>query len=91
MLRDSCNITLNTQAQNSKESVMGMLGNKELTTAYAEALEHVQHLFNRLRSKNKITESCKDCPLINEVETLKLLFKEEQFKQTEEQIGYKLT
>lgn len=56
--------------------------------AYGDALEHLEEIFNRLFLKRKLEESCKTCPLIEEIEKMRLLVKDQQFEQIERELGY---
>jgi hypothetical protein len=55
---------------------------------YADALERVEKLFNQLFIKQKITEKCKACVLIGEIEKMRLLVKDEQTETRDEELGY---
>jgi len=56
--------------------------------AYIDALEHVLIIFNRLFLKKKLHESCKNCKFVEEIEKLRLLIRDKQFEQIEQEIGY---
>jgi hypothetical protein len=55
---------------------------------YAESLEHVELIFNRLCAKKKLGEGCRGCPFLDEVIKLRLLVKSDQFEQIERELGY---
>jgi hypothetical protein len=58
--------------------------------AYADSLEHIEEIFNRLCLKHRLEEKCKECPFLDEVEKLRLLIKNQQFAQVERELGYNL-
>ena len=58
--------------------------------AYADVIEQLQRIYNRLFVKKRLCENCRDCPLLVEMDKLKALVKEDQFDQMEKQLGYYL-
>jgi len=67
-----------------------MLDRKTYQKAYSDALEHVLVIFNRLCLKGKLREECRDCKLVEEIEKLRLLIKDREYEQIEQEIGYTL-
>jgi hypothetical protein len=58
--------------------------------AYSDVIEQLQRIFNRLFAKKRLCESCRDCPLMVEMDKLKELVKDDQFDQMEKELGYYL-
>lgn len=67
-----------------------MLDRKTYQKAYSDALEHVLVIFNRLCLKGKLADECRRCKLVEEIEKLRLLIKDREYKQIEQEIGYML-
>jgi len=73
-----------------EEASSYMLDRKTYQKAYSDALEHILVIFNRLYLKGKLREECKNCKLVKEIEKLRLLIKDREYKQIEQEIGYML-
>lgn len=69
---------------------MGNLENISYQGIYADALEHIEKIFNQLCIKKRFGENCKECPFLTEIETMRLLAKDQQFMQIEQELGYHL-
>ena len=65
-----------------------MFDRKTYQRAYSDALEHVLVIFNRLCLKGKLADECRSCKLIEEIEKLRLLIKDKEYEQIEQEIGY---
>ncbi len=56
--------------------------------AYADSLEHIEEIFNRLCIRHKLSEKCKQCPFLEEIENMRTLVKSQKFDQIEKELGY---
>ncbi len=63
---------------------------QDYDSAYSNAIEHMEAIFNRLCIKEKLGENCKECPFMYEVEKIRTLLRNKQFEQLEKKIGYVL-
>lgn len=55
---------------------------------YADCLEHIEEIFNRLCKRGTLSKDCHSCPLLDEVIRLRLLVNGDRFEQVERELGY---
>ena len=63
----------------------------EYRRGFTDALEYVLVIFNKLKSKGKLSDQCVNCKFVEEIGNLLLLAKDKEFEQIERELGYYLT
>ena len=67
------------------------MSGSDYARGFTDALEYVLGIFNRLKSKGKLSDGCVNCKFVEEIGNLMLLAKDKQFEKIERELGYYLT